>query len=64
MRHALARKGVKDVKKQNAYFYYETEEEAKEKYQELVDILTHHDGVYVSKNAKRKGKTSRRRVAS
>jgi hypothetical protein len=42
---------------QDAYFLCETEEEAKEKYQELVDILTHHDGVYIGKKAKKKART-------
>lgn len=46
----LTRKGVK----QDAYFLYETQEEAMEKYHELLDIVNHHDGVYLGKKAKRK----------
>jgi hypothetical protein len=49
---------VKGVR-QDAYFLCDTEEEAKEKYQELVDILEHHDGVYIGSKEKRKAKTSR-----
>jgi hypothetical protein len=41
----LTRKGVK----QEAMFLCETQEEATAKYQELLDVLEHHDGVYVSK---------------
>jgi hypothetical protein len=46
----LTGKGVK----QDAYFLCETQEEAKEKYNELLDIVNHHDGIYLGKKAKRK----------
>jgi hypothetical protein len=47
---------------QDASFLCNTEEEAKHKYAELLDILMHHDGVYIGSKEKRKGKTSRRRT--
>ena len=43
---------------QKAYFLCETQEEAKEKREELLDILEHHEGVYLSKKAKKKPKTT------
>jgi hypothetical protein len=48
----LTAKGVK----QGAVFLYDTPEEARVKYQELLDILKHHDGVYIGRKAKRKVK--------
>jgi hypothetical protein len=47
---------------QDAYFLFDTPEEARQKREELLDILQHHDGVYIGKKEK-KLKTSRRRVA-
>ena len=44
---------------QNAVFSYRTEEEAKAKNQELLDVLEHHDGVYIGSKEKRKAKTNR-----
>ncbi len=55
----LTGKGIR----QGAAFLCVTEEEATEKYQELVDILEHQDGVYLSKKVKKKGKTGRRKRA-
>jgi hypothetical protein len=49
---------------QDAVFPCKSPEAAKAKYRELLDILLHHDGVYVGSKEKRKLKTSRRRVAS
>jgi hypothetical protein len=46
--------------RQDAHFTYDTQEEATAKYHELLDILQHHNGVYVSKWAKKKLKTSRK----
>ena len=46
---------------QDAQFLCDTPEEAKAKYQELLDIVKHHEGVYLSKKAKRKLKSSRRK---
>ena len=43
---------------QDAVFSCRTEEEAKHKYEELLDILINHDGVYIGSKEKRKGKTS------
>ena len=37
---------------QDAYFLYETPEEARAKRDELLDILQHHDGVYIGKKEK------------
>ena len=48
---------------QDAYFSCDTPEEAKHKYTELLDILMHHDGVYIGSKEKRKGKTSRSKLA-
>jgi hypothetical protein len=56
----LTRRGVK----QDAHFTYNTQEEATAKYHELLDILQHHNGVYVSKWAKKKVQSRRRRPAS
>jgi hypothetical protein len=52
----LTRRGVK----QDAVFLYETPEEARQKRDELLDILQHHNGVYISKKAKKKLKVSGR----
>jgi hypothetical protein len=52
----LTARGVK----QGAVFLYHTPEEAKAKYHELRDILQHHNGVYVSKKAKKKVKANQR----
>ncbi len=43
---------------QDAVFVCGTPEEAKQKYKELLDILRHHDGVYLGSKEKRKRKTS------
>ncbi len=43
---------------QDAVFICDTPEEAKQKYKELLDILIHHDGVYIGSKEKRKLKTS------
>jgi len=48
---------------QDATFLCDTLEEAQAKYDELVDILQHHEGVYLNKKAKKKLKTSTRRPA-
>jgi hypothetical protein len=53
----LTKRGVK----QDAVFLYETPEEASQKRDELLDIVAHHDGVYIGKKAKRKLITSRRK---
>jgi hypothetical protein len=42
---------------QDAVFTYRTEEEAKQKYKELLDILINHHGVYIGSKEKRKAKT-------
>jgi hypothetical protein len=42
---------------QDALWLCDTPDEAKAKYQELLDILQHHDSVYLSKKAKKKLKT-------
>jgi hypothetical protein len=39
---------------QDAVFSCRTVEEAKHKYAELLDILIHHDGVYIGSKEKRK----------
>jgi hypothetical protein len=39
---------------QDAVFLCDTPEEAKQKYKELLDVLQHHAGVYLSKKAKKK----------
>jgi hypothetical protein len=49
---------------QDAVFPCKSPEVAKAKYRELLDILQHHDGVYVGSKEKRKLKTSRRKTAS
>jgi hypothetical protein len=56
----LTKRGVQ----QEAYFLCETQEEAQEKRDELLDIVEHHDGVYFSVKEKRKLKTGRRKPAS
>jgi hypothetical protein len=48
---------------QDAVFLCDTPEEAKQKYKELLDILIHHDGVYIGSKEKRKLKTSRSKPA-
>ena len=55
----LTRRGVK----QDAYLVCNTHEQARQKYQELLDALMQHDGVYVSTKAKRKAHAKRRRSA-
>jgi hypothetical protein len=55
----LTRRGVK----QGAIFLCETQEEASQKRDELLDILQHHDGVYIGKKARKELKTSRRKSA-
>jgi hypothetical protein len=42
---------------QDAVFLYETPDEARKKYHELLDILEHHDGIYVGSKEKQKVKT-------
>jgi hypothetical protein len=44
---------------QDAVFLCDTPEKAKQKYKELLDILIHHDGVYIGSKEKRKMKISR-----
>jgi hypothetical protein len=39
---------------QDAVFQCKTPEEAKAKYGQLLDILVHHNGIYLGKKAKRK----------
>jgi len=48
---------------QDALILYDTPDAARAKRAELLDILQHHDGVYLGKKAKKKVKTSRRRMA-
>jgi hypothetical protein len=48
---------------QGAHFAYNTQEEATAKHNELLDILQHHDGVYLGSKAKRKVKTSSTKAA-
>ncbi len=48
---------------QDAVFLCDTQEKAKQKYKELLDILIHHDGVYLGSKEKRKLQTSTRRTA-
>ena len=48
---------------QDALFFCDTPDEAKAKYRELLDVLMHHDGVYIGSKAKRKLKTSSRKPA-
>jgi hypothetical protein len=50
--------------KQGAVFLCETQEEARDKYHELLDAVAHHDGVYIGSKAKRKLKIGRRKPAS
>ena len=40
---------------QDAVFLYDTQEKAKQKYMELLDVLIKNDGVYVSAYKKRTG---------
>jgi hypothetical protein len=49
--------------KQGAVFLYETQEEASQKRDELLDIVQHHKGLYIGSKEKRKLKTSRRKPA-
>jgi hypothetical protein len=55
----LTRKGVK----QGAVFFCETQEEAGDKCHELLDAMRHHEGVYLSKKAKKKIQSRRRKPA-
>jgi CRISPR/Cas system-associated endoribonuclease Cas2 len=48
---------------QDAVFFCDTQEEAMQKYAELLDSLMHHDGVYIASKEKRKEKTSSRKLA-
>jgi len=41
---------------QDAYFLCKTPDEAKAKFQELLDVLVHHDGVYIGSKEQRKRK--------
>ena len=50
----LTKRGVQ----QEAYFLCETQGEAQHKRDELLDIVQHHHGIYVSKKEKKKGKTT------
>ncbi len=43
---------------QDASFLCDTLDEAQAKYHELLDVLKHHDGIYLSKKAKKKLKTT------
>jgi hypothetical protein len=45
---------------QDAYFLCDTLDEAQAKYHELLDVLKHHDGVYLGSKAKKQRKTSGR----
>ena len=45
---------------QDAYFLCKTEEAAKEKFRALLDVLVHHDGVYIGSKEKRKRKAKTR----
>jgi hypothetical protein len=49
---------------QDAVFLCDTPEKAKQKYAALLDILLHHDGVFIGSKEKRKMKTSRRRTGT
>jgi hypothetical protein len=51
-------KGIMTRFVQDAYFLCDTPDEAKAKYHELLDVLQHHDGVYLSKKAKKKLQTT------
>jgi hypothetical protein len=55
----LTRRGIK----QGAVFLYHTPEEARQKREELLDILKHHEGVYLGKKVKKKLKTGSRKPA-
>jgi hypothetical protein len=55
----LTKRGVKQI----AYLVCNTHEQAREKHQELLDILKHHDGVYISVTERLKAKASSRRSA-
>ena len=48
---------------QDTVFLCDTQEKAKQKYKELLDILIHHDGVYIGSKEKRKVKNSARTPA-
>jgi hypothetical protein len=48
---------------QDALFLCKTPEAAKAKYGELLDILQHHDGMYIGSKEKKKLKTSSRTPA-
>jgi hypothetical protein len=48
---------------QDAVFFCDTPEEAKQKYEQLLDILLNHDGVYIGSKEQRKAKTSSRKRA-
>ena len=52
-----------DGGKKGGMFICDTPEEAKAKYGELLDILRHHDGVYLGSKAKRKLKPSSTKAA-
>ena len=43
-----------------AYFFFDTQEEAKQKYKQLLDSLINHDGVYIGSKEKRKKTSSRK----
>jgi hypothetical protein len=47
-----------DGGKKGGMFLYDTREKAQNKHQELLDVLKHHDGVYLGKKAKKKLRTS------
>jgi hypothetical protein len=48
---------------QDALFFCDTPDEAKAKYRELLDVLLHHDGIYLGSKAKRKVRASSRKPA-
>jgi hypothetical protein len=49
---------------QDAVFPCKSPEEAKAKYRELLDILQHHNGVYLGSKAKKKAQRRRKTTAS
>jgi hypothetical protein len=53
----LTRRGMK----QEAYFLCDSQQEAQAKRDELLDVLQHHDGMYVSKKAQKKVKARQRK---
>jgi hypothetical protein len=53
----LTKRGVK----QDAYFTYYTRDEAQAKRDELLDVLQHHEGMYISKKAQKQGKARQRK---